>query len=197
MLIKSIVQAIPTYTMSCFRLPKSFCEDINRLCARFWLGSLEKKKKAHWMSWKRMCVSKFRGGMGFRDLNLFNQAMLAKKSLRIIKFSSSLLVRVLRGKYFKDGNFLMAREGSNPSFTWRSILCGRSLFKEGMRWKIEDGKRVYIDQDPWIANNNNKILVWVKDELRGRRVIELLDDQGQWKENVSWKVFSPMRPKKS
>lgn len=35
-LIKVIAQAIPTYTMNCFKLPKSICADINKMCAQFW-----------------------------------------------------------------------------------------------------------------------------------------------------------------
>lgn len=32
-LIKAIAQAIPSYTMSCFKLPSGLCEDINKACA--------------------------------------------------------------------------------------------------------------------------------------------------------------------
>ena len=38
-LIKSIVQAIPTYAMSCFILPDSIVKEIEAACARFWWGS--------------------------------------------------------------------------------------------------------------------------------------------------------------
>lgn len=65
--------------MSCFRIPKNICDDINKICAGFWWGStLEKKKKAHWLGWNKICVSKELGGMGSRDLVLFNKAILAK-----------------------------------------------------------------------------------------------------------------------
>ena len=34
--IKAGVQLIPTYTMSCFLLPKSFCNEINGLISNYW-----------------------------------------------------------------------------------------------------------------------------------------------------------------
>ena len=35
-LIKAIVQFIPTYTMWVFLLPMRLCNDLNAMCARFW-----------------------------------------------------------------------------------------------------------------------------------------------------------------
>lgn len=65
------------------------------------------------------------GGLGFRDLNLFNQAMLAKLSWHIVRNLNSLMTKMVKGKYFENGDFLDAPLGSNPSLTWRSIIWGR------------------------------------------------------------------------
>ncbi|KAL5749377.1 hypothetical protein ACOSP7_023980 [Xanthoceras sorbifolium] len=35
-LIKAVVQAIPTYSMNLFKLPLSLIKELNVLCARFW-----------------------------------------------------------------------------------------------------------------------------------------------------------------
>uniref|UniRef100_A0A8R7VKS3 Reverse transcriptase domain-containing protein n=1 Tax=Triticum urartu TaxID=4572 RepID=A0A8R7VKS3_TRIUA len=48
-LIKSICQAIPTYSMSCFKLSKKLCKKITAVMARFWWGGDEKKRKMHWV----------------------------------------------------------------------------------------------------------------------------------------------------
>ncbi|XP_030941689.1 uncharacterized protein LOC115966629 [Quercus lobata] len=37
-LIKAIIQAMPTFTMGCFKLPKNLCKDIEALTRKFWWG---------------------------------------------------------------------------------------------------------------------------------------------------------------
>jgi hypothetical protein len=64
-LIKSVAQAIPTYSMSCFKLPRGLCKHINSLLRKFWWGSKEGKRKTCWVAWDDMIMPKYLGGMGF------------------------------------------------------------------------------------------------------------------------------------
>ena len=62
-----MAQAMPTYTMNVFLLPKRVCSELQGIIRQFWWGQKGGDKKVNWLAWKKMCVSKFHGGMGFRD----------------------------------------------------------------------------------------------------------------------------------
>jgi hypothetical protein len=76
-LIKSIAQAIPTYVMGVFKLPSNFCEELTQMIRYFWWREEGGQRKVHWIAWEKLLMPKCAGGMGFRDMKLFNQALLA------------------------------------------------------------------------------------------------------------------------
>ena len=60
------------------------------------------------MKWETLCSSKSVGGMGFRDLRMFNDAMLGKQVWRLFHVRNSQVFKVLSAKYFPLGNIFDA-----------------------------------------------------------------------------------------
>ena len=185
-LIKTVAQAIPTYTMSYFKLPKAWCDGINSLVSKYWWGQKADEHKIHWINWGRLCSSKPDGGMGFRDLHCFNLALLAKQGWRLATQPTSLFSRVFRSKYFPRCSFWQAKLGSSPSFFWRSILAARDLLRRGIRWSVGNGQSVKIWEDNWGVPDLQKRphareVEWVS---------ELIDDaRGTWNLPVLCELF--------
>jgi hypothetical protein len=46
-LLKAVIQAIPTYSMSIFLLPIGLCKDLNKIMQSFWWGYLNNDSKIH------------------------------------------------------------------------------------------------------------------------------------------------------
>lgn len=128
-MLKAVLTAIPTYPMSCFELPMSMYKRIQSVLTRFWWDGSDNKRKMSWVAWSKLTKSKAEGGLGFRDIQLFNQALLAKIAWRIITVPDSLLARVLRGKYCHKKNFLIVDLPATCSHGWRGIIQGRNLLR--------------------------------------------------------------------
>lgn len=79
-LIKSVVQAIPTYVMSVFKLPLTMCDDLMKHIRAFWWGADKGRRKVQWIPWETLIMPKSHGGLGFKDLRIFNQALLAHQA---------------------------------------------------------------------------------------------------------------------
>lgn len=149
-LIKSVAQAIPTYSTSCFLLSPSTCKKITSATSNYWWSSKFDRRGLHWRRWSELTLPKCHGGMGFKDIKLFNIAMLGKQGWRLMTNQSSLCARVLKGKYFPHGDFLEARNKRNSSHTWRAILAGRKTLELGLIKRIGDGRTTNIWSDRWI-----------------------------------------------
>ena len=77
--------------------------------------------------------------MGFRDLRVFNLALLAKQGWIILENPRSLVHRVYKAKYFSNDPFLQAKLGKRPSHAWRSILAVKEIIVKDSRWCVGNG----------------------------------------------------------
>lgn len=85
----------------------------------------------HWLSWSKMVLPKSKGGMSFCDMCAFNQAFLAKQSWRLINTPDSLCARLLRAKYYPEGNLLDMIFTGNSSTVLKGVEYGLELLKKG------------------------------------------------------------------
>ncbi|XP_062014305.1 uncharacterized protein LOC133730800 [Rosa rugosa] len=192
-MIKSVVQSVPTYVMSCFELPKHLCQEMHRCMAEFWWGDSDNGRKIHWIAWDKMCVPKEEGGLGFRNMELFNQALLAKQGWRILRCPDSLLARTLRAKYFPNSDFLHACVHPGDSYTWRSLMKGKDLLVKGVRYQVGSGEAINVWSDPWIPRPYTfKPFSAVMEGLEDMRVADLIDPETRdWMVDWLEELFFP------
>jgi hypothetical protein len=174
-LLKAVAQAISVYAMSVFLIPKGVCKRMMDAISPFWWGDDDNSKHMHWFAWWKLCYPKKEGGMGFRDLNSFNLAILAKQAWRLISNPESLCARVLRAKYYPDGDILKAGPKSGSSYTWQSILAGLNTFKRGYIWRVGNGEMINIWTDPWIPSSPSRKVTSQRGTTIYTKVSDLID----------------------
>uniref|UniRef100_A0A803PLN3 Reverse transcriptase domain-containing protein n=1 Tax=Cannabis sativa TaxID=3483 RepID=A0A803PLN3_CANSA len=179
-LIKAVVQAIPSYAMSCFRLPKKLIKNLHSLAANFWWGDTKDNKKFHWCTWDKLCKPKEEGGLGFWSLNEFNQALLAKQGWRLIHNPQSLLARVLKNSYYPNVSFMEVGCPSGASCVWKGICWGRKILQEGARWRVWNGREVRVWEDKWIPRSSRTMLLKKPEVEPQTKLHHFINKDGQW-----------------
>ncbi|XP_026445199.1 uncharacterized protein LOC113345732 [Papaver somniferum] len=102
-MVKHVLNTLPSHKMRSFRIPKTMITQLDTLQRQFWWG---KEKGLFFIGWNKLMVPKALGGLGFRNLEHFNTALLAKVAWRACNDEDSLCFEILKAKYSKDGNFL-------------------------------------------------------------------------------------------
>ncbi|GAU26994.1 hypothetical protein TSUD_290460 [Trifolium subterraneum] len=161
-MIKSVLQAIPSYVMSMLILPASLIHDIEKMINAFWWrsGSTNDNntKGIHWLAWERLACPKAHGGLGFRNFEAFNKAMVAKQVWNIVQNLNSLVAKLIKARYFPRSSLFDAPLGYNPGFAWRSMWQARQILSLGCRWRIGSGVNICVIHDPWLRGSANR---WV------------------------------------
>ena len=96
--------------------------------------------------------------MGFKDLAVFNDALLVKQAWRLLHNKDSLFYRVFKSKFFPNCSVLDAKDNPGGSFAWRSILRGRDVLKKGVCWRVGTGENIKLWADPWLPSLENSKL---------------------------------------
>ncbi|KAK9911294.1 hypothetical protein M0R45_035213 [Rubus argutus] len=161
------------------QLPLGTCHEINRCLARFWWSNFT-GKGIHWRKWDKLCCPKGEGGLGFREIVGFNQALLAKQAWRLLMYPNSLVGRMLKAKYYPRENFLQAGLGAAPSFLWRSVLWGRDLLQVGLRKRIGNGNHTSVYMDQWVPGLDGFRIQPSGSIDLSLRVADLHSDSGGW-----------------
>ncbi|KAL0822904.1 hypothetical protein Bca101_046581 [Brassica carinata] len=152
-LLKSVLTAMPNYAMSCFKLPVSLCKQIQAILTRFWWDVKPDLRKMSWVSWDKLTLPKGAGGLGFKEIEVFNDALLAKHTWRLLKNPNSLLGQTLLNKYCLEEGIMECSDPNSASHGWRGILAGREIIKKGLGWVVGNGKSIRMWQDNWLATS--------------------------------------------
>ncbi|KAA3456039.1 reverse transcriptase [Gossypium australe] len=175
--IKSILQAIPTYTMACFLLPKTLCVEIESIIAKFRWQKGFGRKGIHWCEWRKLCDLKENGGLGFR--NMCNLPSLTWRSIWAAKglLRSGMGWRVGRGTEISvwDDHWIPGKEinGWDHQTENKVKLVADLIDAENSEWKTELVERTFtadiaekVLQIPLAKNPGADIQIW-RGELSG------------------------------
>ncbi|XP_026422703.1 uncharacterized protein LOC113318700 isoform X1 [Papaver somniferum] len=149
-LIKSVLDTVSNHVMSMLKFPKGLVNKIDKFRRDFLWGGDKDSRKMHNINWLTVCSPVVNGGLGVRDLDFDNMALLAKMAWRVSKNPESEVASLLKAKYIKDSDFWSSKSKNGCTTCWRSLVKGKDIIKGSLRWCICDGSQVDFWRDTWI-----------------------------------------------
>ncbi|GJS26999.1 RNA-directed DNA polymerase, eukaryota, reverse transcriptase zinc-binding domain protein [Tanacetum coccineum] len=169
-LIASILESIQVYWCTVFLLPKAVLKEINNLLMGFlWCNGKLSRGKAK-IAWKKICKPITHGGLGLKDLELWNKALLVKHIWNIACKKDTLWVKWISTVKLNGKNFWIVSNKSlyNARLT-RDMMVADMVSNGEWVWPREwendfpiikqiNVPKLDFEKDDWLVwkNKNNK-----------------------------------------
>ncbi|XP_074315473.1 uncharacterized protein LOC141651673 [Silene latifolia] len=177
-LIKAVLTTLHRYWGRIFILPKTVIGRIEAVCrAYLWHGTDQNESPAL-VSWEQVRKPKKQGGLGFKDLHLWNVASISKYAWWVTQKKYHLWVRWVHAVYIKQSDWMTYKPGVGSSWAMRKICQVKEIFKDhfsegnglehftvskGYQWLKPDG--VKVNWYPWVLNRwilpKHSFLCWL------------------------------------
>ena len=114
-------------------------------------------RKIAWVKWEIICKTKEVGGLGIRDIQNFNTALLVKWKWRLGTEDNGLWKQVIESKYGSWRNLNDPNISRFASRWWKDInkVCGSTTqglwFDKSFEWVVGEGRKVKFWEDNWIG----------------------------------------------
>uniref|UniRef100_A0A803QAN7 Reverse transcriptase domain-containing protein n=1 Tax=Cannabis sativa TaxID=3483 RepID=A0A803QAN7_CANSA len=149
-LVGSVLQSVPCYAMSTALVPKTVCDELDRIVARFWwIGNSEKQRYRSFKSWADICQPKRCGGLGLRRFRDINLALLSKLSWGLLTRADKPWIKLLESRYCQGLDAWRVEKRAGDSWVWQGILEARKICKIGAGVLIGDGRSDMWER-PWV-----------------------------------------------
>lgn len=164
-LIKTVILGITNFWCSSFFLPKACVAKINSMCSVFlWRGNLEASNTAR-VAWSTVTKPKVEGGLGVRDLLMWNKACCLRLIWLLFFRPESVWVCWFKEVILKGSVANYWTTNPSQTFSWltNKLLKLKDVAYPFIRLRVQNGESCRFWTDNWSPYGN------LQDYLEGRR----------------------------
>lgn len=189
-LIASVLESIQVYWASVFLLPKDVIKSVNRILKDFLWGSNDISKGKAKVAWKAICKPKSNGGLGLKDLLVWNKTLLVKQIWNIASKKDNLWVKWVSTVKLRGVSLWRVQKEANDSWGWKILIDIRDLVQNHIKYMIGNGQRTSMWYDNWssvgpLINSIDHRNIYDARLDRNSTVAGMIDN-GMWKWPEGW-----------
>ena len=152
---------------------------INSICRSFlWFGNTDSHKLGM-VNWKTICKPKKVGGLGIRNLCIWNQSAVGKIVEHIYMMKDSLWVRWVNGVYTKGGNWEIFNAPITASSVMKKIYSIKDTLRNWIFQYVYSIKAVYLETFKFIPQVRWRFVVWNRVSIPRHQILLLAYGFGQ------------------
>ncbi|XP_010677958.1 uncharacterized protein LOC104893541 [Beta vulgaris subsp. vulgaris] len=142
-LINSVLMSIHMYWAQVFILPKKVLNEITSICRAFlWYGTYYSRKPGR-VKWEDICKPKSEGGLGIRDVHLWNKAAMARYVWALATKQDNLWIKLVHAVYIKQQNWWDYRHPVGCSWYWKKVCEVKECLKTKVSLQDLTGMQKY------------------------------------------------------
>lgn len=177
-MIKSTLQSLPVYYMGTAKILTRITKVLTDLMRRFF-WELDQKRYLAYVAWDKIAKPVLEGGLGIRDLNSLNDALLMKYLFQVAAGENLPWVQIVKAKYLPQSCLWASKREYQCTYFWRSIMRLRDKLILMIQWKIGDRLLCNAIREPWCLA---AISIQLENAIQRRmKVVELVNPQ-----NLLW-----------
>ncbi|XP_062100629.1 uncharacterized protein LOC133806538 [Humulus lupulus] len=128
-LINSVLLSINSFSSQIIILPKMVVQKINQVCRAFLWKSSEMLNGLGNVSWEVVCKTNKEGGLGFKDIGLWNLCAIGKHVWDITMKKDNLWVKWVNSVYIKNDDWWNHIAPNDASWYWKRIVQTKEIIK--------------------------------------------------------------------
>ncbi|GKB30917.1 RNA-directed DNA polymerase, eukaryota, reverse transcriptase zinc-binding domain protein, partial [Tanacetum coccineum] len=195
-LIAAVLESLHVYWASVFLIPATIIKEINKLLKWFLWNQGDTAKEKAKVAWKEVCKPKDEGGLGLKNLQTWNHALLAKHVWNIAIKKDTLWVKWVHSVKLRGKNIWGITTDFNDSWGWNNLLYIRDLIKSNVKCIIGNEGNASLWFDNW--SNSDPLFQYISQRdlydarlTRELNVIHMISN-GQWRWPTEWFDKFPM-----
>ncbi|XP_074288796.1 uncharacterized protein LOC141613952 [Silene latifolia] len=197
-LISSVLSALSNYVLSVFKIPVSVANKINSLLSHFWWAGTRSRSTIHWCSKNFISLPKSEGGLGIRNIQCINQALLGKLAWKIMFSKDTLVSRVFYEKLICNRDLVMPgslKSCSYQSWGCKSLSYGMELILSNFGWKAGFCSKLNIWNTGWVGGSVPPCITSLgfppPSSMTNLTVKDLLTPSLCWDHDLIFDLFEP------
>ncbi|VFQ95590.1 unnamed protein product [Cuscuta campestris] len=173
-LINAVLYGIISFWSRLFQIPAKVMMKIQGLCRNFLWGSTQEKKRVPLVAWEDICMPRKYGGLGFKNLVLWNKASLMKLIWDISLKKDILWIKWIHNKYLKKCSIWDLQSKNDSCFYWKKLLHVRDCFADmdkttayspnaGYLWLLGEKQKAEWEGFVWnkLTIPKHKFILWL------------------------------------